>query len=128
MTVVAQDLRDHFPEFDTLSDAFIERWLDQASRRVNDTQWGEKADDGVLWLTAHLLKLQCQISGGATAAAGPISQKRVGDLSVTYALPKGRLSESFLASTTYGQYYLDLLRTIFPTRVLDGTVTVNDYD
>jgi hypothetical protein len=122
MTVVAQDIRDTFPEFQGATDTLIELWLAQAQRRVNTVQWGEKADDATLWLTAHLLKLDSQIRGGGTAAAGPISQKKVGDLSVSYAVP-AKMAQSFLASTAYGQQYLQLRSELMTTRVLNGTVT-----
>lgn len=125
MTVTASDVREHFPEFSTATDTLIELWLAQAERRVNTTQWGEKADDATLWLTAHLLKIDCQIRGGGTPVAGPISSERVGDLSRTYSVPGGRLKDSFLASTVYGQQYLEMRKEMIGTRVLDGTVTIN---
>lgn len=126
MAITASDIREHFAEFENLSDAKIDRWLAQAERRINTTQWGEKADDGLLWLTAHLLKIQCDIataaSGGTGSPSGPVSSKKVGDLSVTYSAPVfttfRKATDRFLASTTYGQYYLDLKSTVFATRVL----------
>lgn len=117
MAVTATDIRDHFTEFDGLSDTVITRWLAQAERRVNRTQWGEKADDATLWLTAHLLKLQLTLACGVQPASGPVSSQRVGDLAVTYKLPE-RMSQTFLASTVYGQYYQTLKTGIWPTRVL----------
>jgi hypothetical protein len=117
VTVTAQDIKDTFSEFSGTSDQLIERFLTQAERRVNVTQWGEKSDDATLWLTAHLLKIESQLRSGGGAAGGPISQRKVGDLSVSYKIPTN-VSDSFLASTTYGQYYLDLKTGIWPERVL----------
>lgn len=117
MAVTATDVREHFTEFSGLSDTVVERWLAQAERRVNRTQWGEKADDATLWLTAHLLKLQCMLSAGVEPPAGAVTQKKVGDLSVSYHMP-AKMADSFLASTAYGQYYLTLRTGIWPTRVL----------
>ena len=117
MAVTANDIRDHFAEFSGLSDTVITRWQTQAERRVNATQWGDKADDGVLWLTAHLLKLQQVLACGADSASGPVSSHKVGDLAIAYKV-SDKLVNSWLASTTYGQYYLDLRRSIWPTRVL----------
>lgn len=122
MTVVAQDIRDTFSEFAGSSDALINRWLAQAERRINATQWGTKADDATLWLTAHLLKIECMIRSGGTPAAGAVSQQKVGDLSVSYAVP-AKLGNSFLAATAYGQQYLQLRDEMFVTRVLNGTIT-----
>lgn len=117
MAVTAQDIKDTFGEFSGTSDQLVERFLAQANRRVNADQWGEKADDAVLYLTAHLLKIEVQIRGGAFAASGPIQSRKVGDLAVSYKVPDA-MGKSFLASTTYGQVYLDLKTGIWPTRVL----------
>ena len=123
MTITAQDIRDTFSEFSGASDVLIDRWIAQAERRINTTQWSEKADDATLWLTAHLLKIESQLRGGGTATAGPITTKKVGDLSVSYSVPAGKLSETFLASTAYGQQFLELRKELFTTRVLNGTVS-----
>lgn len=117
MSVTAKDIKDSFAEFAGLSDQLVERFLAQAQRRVSTTQWGDKADDGVLWLTGHLLKVESQIRSGSSAAAGPISQKSVGDLSVSYAVPSD-IRNNFLASTTYGQQFIELKRLIFPSRII----------
>ena len=117
MAVSATDIRDHFGEFSGLSDTVINRWMDQAERRVNRAQWGEKADDAVLWLTAHLLAFTQPLACGTAPASGPVTTKKVGDLSVGFQVPE-RMSQTFLASTPYGQYYLTLKTGVWPTRVL----------
>ena len=117
MAVTAQDIKDTFAAFSGTSDQLIDKFLVQAQRRVNRTQWGEKADDATLWLTAHLLEIESQIRTGGEAAAGPVSQRKVGDLTVSYAIP-GKADGYFMASTAYGRYYLDLKTGIWPTRVL----------
>lgn len=117
MTVTANDIRTAFAEFSELSDTVINLWKAQAERRVNPTQWGDRADDATLWLTAHLLKITQTLGCGLEPASGAVSSKKVGDLAVAYAVPD-RMSQSFLASTTYGQYYLSLRSGIWPTRVL----------
>ena len=119
MTVLASDIADYFPEFEGLSETVINRWLDQAQRRVNYTQWGDKADDAVIWLTAHLLAITQSLGCGTSPGSGAIGSKKVGDLAVTYKVPD-RMSQSFLASTAYGQYYLTLKTGVWPERVLGG--------
>lgn len=119
MAVSANDIRDHFSEFSGLSDTVINQWMAQAERRVNRTQWGEKADDAVLWLTAHLLAFTQPMACGKSPASGPMASKKVGDLAVTFKIKDAdRASDSFLASTPYGQYYLTLRTGVWPTRVL----------
>lgn len=117
MTVTASDITDHFPQFEGLSETVITQWLTQAERRVNPIQWGEKADDAVLWLTAHLLALTQTLGACVSPASGPIVSKKVGDLSVSYKVPD-KMSQTFLASTAYGQYYLTLRAAVFGSRVL----------
>jgi hypothetical protein len=123
VAVTAKDIKDTFGEFANATDQLVDRFRVQAERRVNLTQWGEKADDAILWLTAHLLKLEKQLRGGNFAASGPVASKKVGDLAISYKVPD-KMANSFLASTTYGQYFLDLKTGIWPTRVLGDDVTV----
>ena len=127
MAVTAQDVRDHFAEFEACSDTVIERWLAYAVGRVNATQWGGRTDEGVLWLTAHFLKVASTLGSGLQSAAGPASSVRVGDLATTYAIPP-RLARSWLSSTTYGAFFVELMATIFPTRVLGGTCCSSNGD
>lgn len=117
MAVTAKNVKDCFAEFAGASDDLVDKWRLQAERRVNLIAWGNKSDDAILWLTGHLLKIEQQIRAGNSANAGPINMKRVGDLSIGYAV-SGDLSKSFLSSTTYGQYFLDLKTGIWPSRVL----------
>ena len=51
MAVTAKEIKDCFGEFSGLSDALVDKWRLQAERRINLVQWGEKADDAILWLT-----------------------------------------------------------------------------
>lgn len=121
MSVTAKDVKDTFSEFAGHSDQLVDRWRLQAERRINLTQWGEKADDAILWLTAHLLKIEKQLRcGNGNAASGAVRSKRVGDLAVTYAVPT-KMADTFLAATAYGQQYIDLKTGIWPTRVLGAT-------
>lgn len=117
MAVSANDIRDHFAEFDCLSDTVINQWKAQAERRINLSCWGNKADDAILWLTGHLLKISQTLAAGLDAAPGPVTTRKVGDLSVSYSIPK-EMGATFLASTVYGQYYLTLKRGVFGCRVL----------
>lgn len=46
-----------FPEYQDVSRARIERFLDAAERELHPDVWGAKRGDGVLWLAAHMLAL-----------------------------------------------------------------------
>lgn len=102
-----------FPEFAGEVLARVQVFIDQAARRVNATQWGSRADDGVSYLAAHLL-----YSGnlGAGAPAGAVESERVGDIAVSYAVAD--LPATELASTSYGRRYLDLRSLVFSGRCL----------
>lgn len=110
MAITAQQVRDCFDEFSGATDVLIDKFIDQADRLVNDTQWGSRADDGRLYLTAHLLKLEKE---GDSLAAGPITQKKVGDLSVGFGAGSERSS---IGATAYGRHFEDLRSMIFVCR------------
>ena len=117
MAVTAKNIKDCHAEFAGLSDDLVDKFRLQAERRINLAQWAGKADDAILWLTAHLLKINKIASAGGDAVAGPVTQKKVGDLSVSYA-SSGKLTNKLLETTIYGQYYMELKRGIWPSRVL----------
>ena len=115
MAVTAQNIKDKFDEFDELDTTVIDAAIAEAGRRINAGQWGEsKADDGLTWLTAHLLKLTQK---GDALASGPLTSKRVGDVAASFATAD-IFKNSALGATAYGRYFLDLQSTVYPTRVL----------
>ena len=63
MAVTPAAFKISFPEFSTLSDAEIQRFIDEASACVSVSAWSARADTGVSYLTAHLLS---EFGTGAT--------------------------------------------------------------
>lgn len=118
MAVTAKNIKDCFAEFAGLNDTIVDKFRLQAERRINLAQWAGKADDAILWLTAHLLKVNKIASAGGDPVSGPVSEKRVGDLTVKYAVSGSLRREPYGVSTTYGRYYAELKRGVWPTRVL----------
>ena len=55
MTVTSADIKERFPEFATVNDGDITVIIAEAARQVSTDAWGPRADDGVKFLTAHLL-------------------------------------------------------------------------
>ena len=104
-------IKTYFPEFASLDDAFIQLYIDSASLSVNVNRWGNKSEWGIAYLTAHLLTL---LNRGGNGQSGPVTQEKVGDLSRTYA-PTSAISNSDYASTSYGQEFLRLRKSIFST-------------
>ena len=112
MAVTAADVKTIATEFAAVDNSRVEIFIAQAERRTNRGAWGAKADDGVIYLTAHLLKLD-ELQGGAPA--GPVTARRVRDVSWAFAAP---MSKDGLASTAWGRRYQELLSTVFGGRVL----------
>lgn len=115
MAVTAQDIKDCFGEFSGLDDATVDKFRLQAEAIINISEWGpSKADQGILYMSAHLLKLDKE---GNSLAAGPMTQKRVGDVSASFSIPN-IVTNEFLAGTAYGRHYLSLRSLVFPCRKL----------
>lgn len=113
MTVTAQQIKDTFDEFDEVSDTLINIAIGQANRRVNKTQWGTtRFDDGVLWLSAHLLKAIISEDG---LPAGAVTSERVAKVQASYQAVT-IFANSALGATAYGRYFLDLESLVFPDR------------
>lgn len=57
MAVTVARFVNDFPEFRDTDEAQITAKLTQAARRINVPVWGTAADDGVMFLAAHLLSI-----------------------------------------------------------------------
>lgn len=57
MAVTVQSFKNTFSEFRKTDDAEVQAKLNLARLSVAPSVWGDKADAGVLYLTAHLLAL-----------------------------------------------------------------------
>jgi len=95
-------------EFAAVADAVVEGFIAEAQRDISSTAWGTRYDDGVLYLSAHLLAV---IMGGGVGVSGPVVSETAGPVSRSYAGPIGLAAES-LATTVYGRRYLQILHTL----------------
>jgi len=80
-TVTAQDIQSLSCEFEGCDEAFLQRFIDQACRRLDEAFWGSLYDDAVLYLTAHLA---ASARAGSSGISGPITSKEVGELKVAF--------------------------------------------
>lgn len=113
MTVTATQIKDTFSEFDGLSDTIIDLAIAQADRQICEVQWGAtRFDDGVLYLSAHILKL---LTEGDSLAPSAITSERVAKVAVTYQAVAGG-ADSWLSGTAYGRHHLHLLSLVFTDR------------
>lgn len=116
MTVNATNFKARFSEFACLDDDTVTRWLAEATRYINTTQWGGKADDGLAYLTAHLIvTFEADAIGEDEPGAGPVKSEREGSIAVAYGISDTFLKDS-MGGTKYGRRYREILKTIFVTR------------
>lgn len=115
MALIPADFRTRFEgQFDLVSDARIEFWLEDAQLEVGAQAWGTLHEKGVMLLAAHLLQLELDRqdddeSGSITM--NRVTSKKVGDVSVSFARATADSSdEDWYLLTDYGAEYLRLKR------------------
>lgn len=127
MTVVPEvdDFLNRFPEFLGVDEGRIEAALAFASTYISDDWIDQHQLSALLYLTAHILfyelsfsaRLSAAISGG-DQAAGPVTSKSVGPLSITYAdkyaTTSKNLSGAMGTDSPYLEQYQNLMRISFP--------------
>jgi hypothetical protein len=109
--ITPAEIQAKFPgSFDSLSDATIQLYIDEAANFISEDIWGDDYNLGLYYLTAHLLSSLVPASGGGAGAAGPVSSRRVGDLSVSFAVAASATTTASFAQTSYGQMFMTYLR------------------
>jgi hypothetical protein len=121
MSLTAGDIKTRFPEFASIDTATVTRWLDEAGRQHNATQWGGKSDDALAWLTAHFLAAFESAGDGATSELGPgpltgATEDRVSAAWSPLTVPK-IFAQNDLGTTMYGRRYLSMLAALQTDRV-----------
>ena len=69
MTWTVPAFKGEFPEFAETGDPIVAAALVRAEQRVDPSVWGEKADQGVAYLAAHLLAIAPYGQNARLAAA-----------------------------------------------------------
>lgn len=118
MAVTPSSIKSAFPDFSEEDDARIQTFIEMAEAQLNKSQWLKLYDQGVLWLTAHMLAMTPSpetVESGVTA--GVVEQEKVGDLSRKYAITQSIASTSnaALSSTRYGKEFARLKTTAIVT-------------
>ena len=110
MTISAANFKLRYTEFDSVDDARVEIFLDDAALEISESIWGTLYSRGVYALTAHLLTLNDKsAAGGGSSTVGPVTSRAVGDVSVSFGLAAVKSkSDEYLGSTLYGSEYLRL--------------------
>lgn len=120
MAVIPTDFKARFPEFDSISDARIQSFIDKALLNLSESVWGDYFVEGQLYLAAHFLTLAIasENSGGSGAgvAAGPVASRSIGDVSVSFAVPSdvssGSGTAAYFSKTPYGLEYWRLVKIV----------------
>lgn len=94
-------------------DATLDVIAAEASKLMSADKWGDKADLGLVYLTAHMLSISKR-SGGA---AGSVTSERVGDLAKSYGSSAAGSGSHDLDQTSYGKQYRGLAERL-PCRPL----------
>lgn len=113
MAVTAAQVKAVATEFASTADVTVDAAVSLAEERTNRDVWGGRADISVIYLAAHLLKLDSQQS---SSAIYPISSETVGPVSRSYAV-HSTAHEGDLNSTIWGKRYMGLLNTLMVPRV-----------
>ena len=98
-------------EFSSVDDTVVDLFIAQASRRIDPSVFGERADDAHLYLSMHMLAVARRNSsdGGAPTmvTAGPLSRQ----------FGQNPNPDDF-DSTTYGRMYKSILEEVPRTPVV----------
>jgi len=108
--------RAAFPEFTAASfpDAAVTFWSSLAELSVGECRWGDYYTQGLYLLTAHYLSLSSLMAAGAgTGNTGFVTQKKVGDVAISYSDNAGAVTGAGQYNRTlYGQQYWQLVQMI----------------
>lgn len=121
--VTAASFRGIYPAFastTTYPDAQVTYWISYADRLLYDTvRWSDMRDDGIMMVVAHQLVLAARDAAAAAAggapgsAAGAVSSKSVGGVSVSYDTSAAVLeSGGYWNLTSYGIQFWQLARIV----------------
>jgi len=124
-----QTLKAIAPQFASEPDDTLEVFLSMAAERMDAKAWGKLYEQGAAYLAAHLLTLRDRgdmAAGHGGGAGGGITSVSEGGQSISYGgggQNASTLSEEALASTQYGQQYLQLRGQLAATAgfVADGS-------
>lgn len=112
-TPTPADFRARFPELANYSGEKVLYWLAQSDPWFDPARWDTFYTEGVLNWVAHKLVMADATKGINQASAGDVTQKRVGQVSVSRGsdLLSQQMANPFLR-TMYGQEYLTLRKTV----------------
>lgn len=124
MAVTAAQVKAVATELTAILDATIDGFIAMAERRTNRTNWGAKADDGVIFLAAHLTTMQAKAASAGVngnAVKGPLTSETVGPLSRSFdagGSGSAPWSDAWLSGSPWGIAYVELRALVMSDRCL----------
>ena len=113
MPITSSDVKTRYPELSAIDDSVLLALITDTTAMFNLTRWATLYTAGHCSLVAHYAALGSGQATGMKSVSGQASSKSVDGVSVTYATYQpGSFSESFFASTPYGQMYWMLTKTV----------------
>ena len=106
---IAEVIEDIAPEFLNEIPERIERFIGYAELQVSELQFANRYDLAVAYLACHMLALSGRNDDeGTDGTAGNITQKKEGDLALSFSLPNAFNSsnDGELLLTSYGIEFL----------------------
>jgi hypothetical protein len=111
VAVTPASLKEDLPEFSSVADATVQKWLDRVAKMMNPDHFGDIYDDSHLQLAAHWMAVS-GLGTGIAVAGSAIKSKTVGPVSVTYeSATTLSEAEAELERTKYGRLFKALRRT-----------------
>lgn len=112
-TCTPTTFKARFPEFDTIADARIQVFIDDALLVTNEATWGTLYSLAVCYLSAHYLALSEDSLNGDSGSIGNVASQSVDGTSISFNNPSmGSASMAYYNSTQYGQKFYSLIRSL----------------
>lgn len=114
--ITPADFKMQFPEFAAIDDARVQFWINKSATYIGPNEWGTFYNDGVAYWVAHQIAFGAQNAANQAAdlsEAGAIMLK-AGDTAIQFSdkVALAKLTGDSYLNTEYGQYFLQLRRTI----------------
>lgn len=106
MAATLVQYRARFPEHDSVADATVELYLDDANTDVTSTEFGDRLTRAQLYYAAHFVESSPE-GGSSGGSNGPVKSRTVGSVSVTFGdiSQGGGANTMWIDSTPYGREY-----------------------
>jgi hypothetical protein len=113
-TPTASEIKTRYPALASISDPAVDLAIADAVPWFDVSRWGSFYAQGFAAFVAHMLTAdQAAAKSASGGAAGPVIEKKVGDVGIKYAPTAYRKdTDAQFATTIYGQRYLQLRRMV----------------